>query len=484
MHANRPAESDNDDVVVEIARGIEANQGGIAEKLRILVNLFTHKNALTDARLTELETETGRQDERLLDLGSRSASLESSTEDLKERSVNTELRLDNEEAKSLSLRAATEALLKKNNDLESSIIALESRADTDEARVGALEPRVGGLEAATEELDSRTAALVLRQDETALRTEVLEHQAGKLADADERHAIRTDGLEQRLKWASWTAGHLIFILSVIVAVSYWNSSTSQDTAAFAMNKNLSAVESELSANLDKQVASIYSTTSQEIDDKAAAIDAKLANVDARLSGQLSQGLTALESERAHLLALSQESQRKIAQLQRQFSESSTHSSELQSAHESLDQSLQGITKHLQLVEAQFKAELATINERIYAKDEGAGGASLDMSALNDESWLKAQNPNQYSIQLVGAYRKSDLARFIQRHSKALPLEELSYFKRVRNGRDWYVLLFGSYRAFQPALDKLESLPGPLQKNGPYIRRIKSVQESISRSSSS
>ncbi len=495
MHANRSADADNDKVVVPLARGVESTRGSISEKLRLLVDLITHKNTQTDARLESLETSSRKQGEGYKDLASRTILLEPSANELKARSVSAESRLDIEEARSRSLGESTTALQEKSLSLESSLTHLEERTASGEARLLALEPKVNGLKGATEELG-------LRQHETSLRTGELEHKAGELENTDKRHALRTDGLENRLKWVSHLAGHSIFIVAVIAGVSYWHASKNLDAAALAINENISGKEAQLSAQFDKQVAAVYSTTSQRIEEKTADIDTRISDIDSRMSnmdvkifGQLDQGLTALdsrlsgqaaaaESERTSLLTLSQEAHEKIAQLQQQFGESSMNAAELQSAHRSLKQSLQGITEHLLLVDAHFKAELTATNERIHAKDEDTRGVPVDISTLNDESWLKTRNPEEYSIQLVGAYRKSDLAGFIHRHRAALPFEELSYFKRARNGRDWYILLYGNYQGFQTALNSLEALPASLQINSPYIRSIGSVQESISRSSSS
>ncbi len=488
MHTNQSADADNDEVVVPIARGVESTRGSISEKLRLLVDLITHKNSQTDARLESLETSSQKQGEGYRDLASRTILLESSANELKARSVSAEARLDIEEARSRSLGESTTALQEKSLSLESSLTHLEGRTASGEDRLLALEPKVNGLEGATEELG-------LRQHETSLRTGELEHKAGVLEDTDKRHALRTDGLEHRLKWVSHLAGHSIFIVAVIAGVSYWHASKNLDAAALAVNEDISGIESQLSAQFDKQVAAVYSTTSQRLEEKTADIDSRMTNMDVKISGQLDQGLTALdsrlsdqaaaaESERTSLLTLSQEAHEKIAQLQQQFGESSMNTAELQSAHRSLKQSLQGITEHLLLVDAHFKAELTATNERIHAKDEDTRGVPVDISTLNDESWLKTLNPMEYSIQLVGAYRKSDLAGFIRRHRAALPFEELSYFKRARNGRDWYILLYGNYQGFQTALNSLEALPASLQKNSPYIRSIGSVQESISRSTGS
>ncbi len=468
MSANQPVDADNEDVVVPIARGVEANRGEVSDKLRLLVDLFTHKNSQTDARLEALESNTRTQDKKFLDLRSRSDSLEISADELKKQTTGTEARLDLEAANIRSLEGATRTLEEKTSSLDTSIAIVVGGINSAAERLTSLEPKVGDLDKAVAYLDSRSAALGEKQDETQQQTRVLERRATELEGTDKLHAARTDGLETRIKWSSRIAGHAIFIVAVVAGVSYWHSSKNLETASLAFNEKLSSVESQLSANLDNKVAAIHSASSQSLDEKLGALDS-----------ELSSQISASDAERSKLLNLTQEAQQKIALLQQQFAESRINSTEQQRENTILAQSLQGIVEHLLLVDARFTAELSAINERFDSAGEGLDATAVDMSVLNNESWLKTQQPNHFAIQLAGVYRKSDLASLIGRHSESLPLEDLSYFQRVRNGRDWYILLLGNYPSFQQASNTLESLPASLQGNSPFIRTYKSIQESIS-----
>ncbi len=420
MHANQPTKTDSDDVVVPIAKGIEPNQGSITEKLRLLVELFTHNHSQTDARLETLESNARQHDTHVLDLESRSDSLESSLEDI------------------------------------------DARADVGKARLDFIEPKVGNLVITADDLDSRTTVLGQKQHETQLRA---------------------DGLENRLKWTSVIAGHSLFILAVVAGLSYWYSGKNLDTASLAISKSISTTKEQLSANLDKQIATVYFTTSERLDQKISDTDSKIsAKFDGQLTAldtRLSDQVAFLESERTRLLNLNQEGTRKIDMLQQQLSQNTSKSTELQKGHDALTRSFENTTDSLLLTDAKLQTEIAAIKARLSSND-GGHTAVMDMGALRDESWLIAHNSRGFAIQLVGAYRKQELANFIGRHGKSLPLQELSYFKKVRKGRDWYILLYGDYQGFQQALNSLEGLPRQLQTNGPYIRTYKSVKKSISR----
>ena len=127
---------------------------------------------------------------------------------------------------------------------------------------------------------------------------------------------------------------------------------------------------------------------------------------------------------------------------------------------------------------QVKTELEVIKERIYADDVPLPGTTIDLGSLHDASWLQAQNPGHYVVQLVNVYRKQDLADFVARHQKSLTMDQLSYFKTLHRGRDMYVLLYGNFPRFNQAMSEMEALPAAIQRNRPFLRSIKGVNDTM------
>jgi len=93
-----------------------------------------------------------------------------------------------------------------------------------------------------------------------------------------------------------------------------------------------------------------------------------------------------------------------------------------------------------------------------------------------KGWLMAQTPENFTIQLAGSPSEKDIIRYINRSS----LEgELAYVYLNRKNRSgWYVVLHGSFKSKQAALDIVDFFPPELRKNKPWIRQISTLQRSL------
>jgi len=144
----------------------------------------------------------------------------------------------------------------------------------------------------------------------------------------------------------------------------------------------------------------------------------------------------------------------------------------------VDSHIQDVGGRLVVMDEQVQQELEVIKKRIYADDVPLPGAAVDLGSLHDASWLQAQNPRHYVVQLVNVYRKQDLADFVARHQKSLTVDQLSYFKTLHRGRDMYVLLYGNFPGFNQAMSEIEALPAAIQRNRPFLRSIKGVKDTM------
>ena len=57
------------------------------------------------------------------------------------------------------------------------------------------------------------------------------------------------------------------------------------------------------------------------------------------------------------------------------------------------------------------------------------------------AWLRQQNANHYTIQILGVSNENSLQSFIAQKKIQ---NDTVYYHRLRNGKDWYTLLYGSY----------------------------------------
>ncbi|GAB4357886.1 MAG: hypothetical protein Kow006_25980 [Gammaproteobacteria bacterium] len=89
----------------------------------------------------------------------------------------------------------------------------------------------------------------------------------------------------------------------------------------------------------------------------------------------------------------------------------------------------------------------------------AGGSS---------EWLKEQDPDKLTIQLVAGHELEGVQRFVAEHGLG---DRAAVVEKWRNGVPWYVVLYGIYEGLEKAEEALEGLPAALRVNGPWIRRL-------------
>ena len=94
---------------------------------------------------------------------------------------------------------------------------------------------------------------------------------------------------------------------------------------------------------------------------------------------------------------------------------------------------------------------------------------------NQDSWLWSQDPSYYTLQLAAGTDKKAIQTFIKRHSlygKAV------YFHTLRDGKDWYILVHGSYSEFSQAKQAISQLPLAVQKLKPWARKFSAIHAEL------
>ncbi len=106
-------------------------------------------------------------------------------------------------------------------------------------------------------------------------------------------------------------------------------------------------------------------------------------------------------------------------------------------------------------------------------------AFMGRNDIKDAVWLRSQNPNAYTIQLLGAHDPANLKDFLNQYPL---LTDMAIFKTRYREREWYVLLQGIYPDRTTALTAIAKLPEPLrQKTEPWARSLMSVHAYIDES---
>jgi DamX protein len=105
-------------------------------------------------------------------------------------------------------------------------------------------------------------------------------------------------------------------------------------------------------------------------------------------------------------------------------------------------------------------------------DAEAGGVA------DSNDWVKSQPITNYTLQLMALSNQEAIIEVLSRHQGELGTQ-LRYLKtKSKNGRDRFVLLYGSFASPEQAGAEKEKLPKELQKT--WLRRLDAVQEEVNR----
>ncbi|WP_274369190.1 SPOR domain-containing protein [Morganella morganii] len=88
--------------------------------------------------------------------------------------------------------------------------------------------------------------------------------------------------------------------------------------------------------------------------------------------------------------------------------------------------------------------------------------------------LRTAPAHHYTLQLSSAATPDGLYQSARRHK----LSNYLVYETVRNGRQWYVLVYGDYPDLPSAQSALHSLPSAFYNNKPWVRSLKQVQREL------
>jgi len=93
--------------------------------------------------------------------------------------------------------------------------------------------------------------------------------------------------------------------------------------------------------------------------------------------------------------------------------------------------------------------------------------------IKDARWLLEQDPRYFTWQIGAFDDAQELVEFARRYRQLRPL---AYYRKRRQGRQWYSLLFGVYPTVKDARQALARLPAEIGR--PWLRRLRSVHKEI------
>jgi len=141
------------------------------------------------------------------------------------------------------------------------------------------------------------------------------------------------------------------------------------------------------------------------------------------------------------------------------------------AKQSLDKPENKLTKTDPLVSLKSKAQAGKKKKQektVLLKSKKAKG-------IHRESWLLAQKPSYYTIQLIGLQNEKSINKFVKKYKL---FNQVAYYKSLYRKKDWYPLLYGAYPTRREASSAMKKLPQELRKLSPWIRSFSSIQQII------
>jgi septal ring-binding cell division protein DamX len=116
---------------------------------------------------------------------------------------------------------------------------------------------------------------------------------------------------------------------------------------------------------------------------------------------------------------------------------------------------------------------AVLNIENATANTGAVLSNLNYTA--NEKYLLSLPASDYTLQVLGSYKLDDLNKLINANN----LQGKAYiFHTYYLGKDWYVLVYGTYNSENQALQAINSMPKALQEAKPWVRQLSDVHAAI------
>jgi len=94
---------------------------------------------------------------------------------------------------------------------------------------------------------------------------------------------------------------------------------------------------------------------------------------------------------------------------------------------------------------------------------------------NKDGWLWSQDPRHYTLQLTAGTNKQAIQSYITRHKLQ---SKAAYFHHLRDGKDWYILIFGRFSDYSKAKQAIKQLPEAIQKTRPWPRSFSAIHAEL------
>jgi len=100
-----------------------------------------------------------------------------------------------------------------------------------------------------------------------------------------------------------------------------------------------------------------------------------------------------------------------------------------------------------------------------------------LNAADHLSWLWSRDPSHVTLQLIAGHDEQGIRRFLRQHRL---LGRAAWYRTVRDGRPWFVVVYGDYADRRTARAAIDKLPPALQHLQPWPRTFGDVHAELNR----
>ncbi|CAK0769140.1 hypothetical protein CCP4SC76_5150009 [Gammaproteobacteria bacterium] len=323
-----------------------------------------------------------------------------------------------------TLVASTDAVVSQLRALEQregvqdqQIASLSGLAQQTVSAVEALRGHGVDLESRVSLLDDRSQALMAQTDSLESSHGQAAQEIGLLQQVVAQQAAKDQAIEQRVARSAWILGGALALASMAGIVGYLSN-----------QGGIHQVASQLTTGLADQ----------------------------------QQALSDLGSEVTQLNEMSKTYQDRLEDLSRMMLQLQAEEKQNSQDHAAMTHQVDDLVQ-----------EIGVLKESIKAK---GGAVTSSEVEFRGGDWIHAQAAKHYTIQVMGSYSAVSLEAVARQFSWSHPL---AIVKKAREGRDWYVLLYGSFVSLSEAQRLTTALPKAVQPAKPFVRTFHGIQETIS-----
>ena len=91
--------------------------------------------------------------------------------------------------------------------------------------------------------------------------------------------------------------------------------------------------------------------------------------------------------------------------------------------------------------------------------------------VGPQEWVVLQKPGYYTLQLASSRNQALIEKYFNENSLQ---GRAGYYRSLREGQEWYALVFGAFSSVAEANAHITDLPIELRKWSPWVRNIKDI----------